>query len=59
MRPKFGKSSIFIRDIMITSILSGFGQKNKFFEECSCFKFENLRLSLDTSLKVHTGGQKT
>ena len=56
MLPKFGKSSIFIRDIMITSILSGFGQKSKFFEECSCFKFENLRLSLDTSLKVHTGG---
>ena len=29
--PKFGNSSICIREVIITSILLGFDQKNRFF----------------------------
>ena len=42
MWPKFGNSNISIREVIITTILQGFYQKNFFFFEW--FKFNNLRL---------------
>ena len=42
MWPKFGNSCISIREVIITTILQGFYQKNFFFFEW--FKFNNLRL---------------
>ena len=41
-------------EVIITSILSGFHQKNQFFEECSLFKFNNLELALGMALKFYT-----
>ena len=46
MWPKFYNPSIAMREVMITSILQGFDQKNQFFEGCSWFKFNNLVLAL-------------
>ena len=54
MRPKFGNSSISMREVIITSILYGFDHKNQFFEGCSWFKFNNLGLALDMALKFYT-----
>ena len=34
MWPKFGNSSTSMKEVVITSILSGFDQKNHFFEGC-------------------------
>ena len=51
MWPKFGKSSISMTEVIITSILSGFDQKNHFFEGFSWFKFSNLGLALAMALK--------
>ena len=39
-----------MREVIITSILYGFDQKNHFFEEWSWFKFNNLGLALGTNL---------
>ena len=50
MWPKFRNSSISMREVIITSILYGFDQKNHFFEEWSWFKFNNLGLALGTNL---------
>ena len=38
MRPKFGYWHFCMSEVIITSILQGFGQKNHYFEEWSCFK---------------------
>ena len=46
MWPKFGNTSVCIREVIITSILLGFDQKNRFFEEWSWFKVNNLGLAL-------------
>ena len=35
MWPKFGHSSIYMREVIITSILYGLDQRNQFFEGCS------------------------
>ena len=43
---KFGNSSISMREVITTSILSGFDQKKHFFERWSWFKFINLGLTL-------------
>ena len=53
MLPKFGNSSISLREVIITSILYGFDQKNRFFERWSWFKFNNLGLALGTNLKFY------
>ena len=37
MQPKFGNSSISMREVVITSTLQGFDQENHFFEEWSWF----------------------
>ena len=58
MWPKFGKSSITVREVVITLILSGFDQKNLFFEGCSWFKFNNLGLALGMGLKFYTSVAK-
>ena len=45
-------------EVIITSILYGFDQKNFFTEEWSWFKFNNLRLPLGINLKLHTSVEK-
>ena len=58
MWPKFGNSSDFMREVVITSILWGFHQKNHFFEGWSWFEFNNLGLALDMTLKFYTSVEK-
>ena len=58
MWPKFRNSSISVREVIIASILYGFHQKNRFFEEWSWFKFNNLGLGLGTNVKFCTRGEK-
>ena len=48
MRPKFGNSSMFAREVIITSILT---RKPNFFEGCSWFRLYNLGLALGIVLK--------
>ena len=50
MWPKFGNTSASIRDVIITLTLSGFDQKNHFFEGWSCFSFNNFGLALGIAL---------
>ena len=47
-----------MREVIITSILYGFDQKNHFFEEWSWFKFNNLGLALGTNLNFCTSVAK-
>ena len=54
MWPKFGNCSISMREVIITSILQAFDQKNRFFEKWSWFKFNNLGLALGSNLKFYT-----
>ena len=61
MSPKFGNSSISIREVIITTILYGFDQKNYFF--CgrgwwSCLKFNNWGLALGMTLNFYTNVAK-
>ena len=59
MRLNFDYSGIFMRAVIITQILYGFDQKNRFFEARSWFKFNNLRLVLGKALKfLHQYGKK-
>ena len=58
MRPKFGNSSISMREVIITSILQRFDLKNQFFEVCYWFKFNNLELALGMALKFYTSVAK-
>ena len=51
---KFGNFSIFMTQVIITSILQGFYQKKQFFERCSRLKFNNLELALGITLKFYT-----
>ena len=51
-------TSISVREIIITSILKGFDQKNRFFEGWSWFKFNNLGLALGKNLKFYTSLSK-
>ena len=53
MRSNFGRFSISMREVITTSILWGFCQKTHFFEEWSCFKFNNLGLALGKNLKFY------
>ena len=58
MELKLGNSSICIREVITTSILKGFDQKNRFFEGWSWFKFNNLGLALGVNLKFYTSVAK-
>ena len=58
MWSRFGNSGICIREVIITSVLQGFDQKNRFFERWSSFKFNNLGLALGTNLKFYTSLSK-
>ena len=58
MWPKFGNSSISMRDVIITSILWGFDQKNHFFGRWSWFKFNNLVMAIGTTLKFYSSVAK-
>ena len=53
MWPKFGNSSISMREVTITSILWGFDQNKRFFEGWCWFKFNNLRLALGMTFKFY------
>ena len=52
MWPKFGNSSISMREVITTSILQGF------FEGWSWFKFNNLGVALGTTLNFYTSVAK-
>ena len=52
MWPKFGNSSISMREVITTSILQGF------FEGWSWFKFNNLGVALGTNFKFYTSVTK-
>ena len=58
MWPKFGYSSIFMRQVIITQMLYGFDQKNRYFEGWSWFRFNNLRLVLNKALKFYSNMAK-
>ena len=53
MSPEFGTSSIYVREVIITSILYGFDQKKAFFDGWSWFKFYYMRLALGMNLKLY------
>ena len=59
MRPNFDYSGIFMRAVIITQILYGFDQKNRFFEARSWFKFNNLRLVIGKALKFYVSMAKS
>ena len=54
MWPKFGNSSISVREVIITSIYKDLTRKNAFFESWSWFKFNNLGLAQVTNLKFNS-----
>ena len=58
MRPTFGNSINSMREVIITSILSEFDQKNNFLEGCSWFKLNYLGPPLGISLKFYTSELK-
>ena len=45
-------------EFIIMSILEGFDQKSLFFEGCSWFEFNNLRLALDMAFKFYASVKK-
>ena len=47
-----------MREVKITSVLQGFGQKKQFFEKHSWFKFSNLGIALGMTLKFYTSVKK-
>ena len=51
MSSKFGNSSISMREVIITSILTKFDQKKQFFMSGSWFKFNNLGLTQGMALE--------
>ena len=58
MWPKYGKSSISMREVIITSNLWKFHKKNPFFDGWFWFKFNNLGLALGKNLKFYTSMAK-
>ena len=58
MWPNFGNSSIYTREVIRTSILLGFEQKNHCFEEWFCLKFNNFGLALSMALETYTNMAK-
>ena len=55
MWPKFGNSSVSVREVIITSISWGF---EPFFEVWSWFKLNNLGMAVGTDLKFYTSAAK-
>ena len=47
-----------MREVIITSILQGFDQKNHFFVRWSWFEFNNSGLALGIALKFHASVAK-
>ena len=59
MQPKFGNSSICIREVIKTSqIYKDLTKKKHFCKGWSWFKFNNLELALGTNLKFYTSLSK-
>ena len=56
--PKFVNSSISMKEVIKTSLLSGFDPKNRIFERWSWLNFNNLKLALGTNLKFYTSVTK-
>ena len=54
MWPNLCNSSISLREVIITSILSSPYQRNYFFEKLCWFKFNNLELTLGAAVKFYT-----
>ena len=57
-RPKFGNSSISMREVIITSILQGLTRKTTFFDGWFWFKFNNLGPAQGMPLKFYTSVEK-
>ena len=57
MRPKFDNCSISLREVITSSTLWGFDQKNRFFL-WSWFNLNNLGLALGTNLKFYNSVKK-
>ena len=47
-----------MREVIMTSIFSGFGQKNYFSEGWYWFKFDNLEPALSITWKIYTSVEK-
>ena len=47
-----------MKEVITTSVLSGFDQKNRIFERWSWLKFSSLKLALGTNLKFYTNVAK-
>ena len=58
MWPRFGNSSISMREVIIASILLRFDQKNHFFDRWPWFKFNNSGLALGLNLKFYASVAK-
>ena len=58
MRPKFGNSSISMKEFIITSILQVFDRKSTFLKGGLGFKFNNLELAQSMALKFHNSVAK-
>ena len=52
------KVLVSMREVIITSVLLGFDQRNRIFEGWSWFRFNNLRLAISTNLKMYTSVAK-
>ena len=57
MWPKFANCSISLREVITSSTLEGFDQKNRFFGG-SWFNLNNLGLALGTNLKFYNSVEK-
>ena len=58
MWPKFGNSSISMREFIKPQVYKDLTRKTAFSEEWSCFKVNNLGLTLGTNLKFYTSVTK-
>ena len=58
MWPKFGNSSVSMREVAITSIFTNLTEKTKFFEGSTWFNFNNLGLAVYMTLKFVSKGLK-
>ena len=59
MLPKFGKFGISMTEVIKSSVLLAFDQKNHFFEGWSWFEFNNVGLALGVNLKFYPRKVKT
>ena len=58
IRPRYGNASISMKEVIVTSILWTFDQKNQIFWGIFLVKFTNLGLALGMALKFNTKMEK-